>query len=748
MKMQTNILQYFDNIIHSLRQMEKESEVFSELKNISNELEELEIYVKTTLDTLERNFNSFVKQVDLLSELVEFQRTVMSSQGTEKIIHTIFEVLSRNISYDHAFLAFKLKEEDTDDILVCAQSEQQEIYREFVRQPGIEILKSIVKERELAYLITDVQQLSDSDINWGSLAAKSIILFPIKIRGNFHGIGILMREKAAFELNDLSFVNLNIGLISLIVYQHYYFARLKTRLFKQFRLRKMLEEVKYAEYFEKGPLHIFTLDPRSIVLHTNTTAINNLSIDEEHLIGENFKELIPKPYRNSFQKLLSQLEEGEIRFFRSPVLSKKGDERILEFFITPINLQNRFRLILAFAVDVSQNYYMDQVVRRNEMLDEMDQFSRTLIGEFSNLLSTIMPNVSLMRTQLAQDHKLQKHLETMEKGTRRSANLVQKFLNYDLDGFEKSEKGNLNKVIKAFVESFKKEIPVHIEVQYYLDSGLKDTVYFPLRIRQLLKILVDNCVIALEGKKGAQIRFSTRYFRQNKSGLIPGQKFYLEMGNYTEITVKDNGCGIPEKSVSQVLKPFYSTRIKNEGVGLGLFIAYNIVKDLKGEIFIDSEYEEYTTVYIYLPVKEDNSMEVMSVKKEMKEKKVTKRQPTVLVVDDEYNIRSMMREIMEMHGLKVYTAGNGRDGVDVYLRYRDEIDLVVLDMVMPVLDGRAAFEEIRKIDAEQKIFIISGYSQREDLEEMLRKGAVGFLRKPFQVKEIVTKVEEILKSAK
>jgi CheY-like chemotaxis protein len=127
-------------------------------------------------------------------------------------------------------------------------------------------------------------------------------------------------------------------------------------------------------------------------------------------------------------------------------------------------------------------------------------------------------------------------------------------------------------------------------------------------------------------------------------------------------------------------------------------------------------------------------------------REVVVQRPTILVVDDEYNIRSMMREIMEMSGLKVFTAGNGKDGVEMYKKYRDDIDLIIMDMVMPIMDGREAFLEIKKIDPQQKIFIISGYSQREDLEDMLEKGAVGFLRKPFQVKEIVSKVKEILGS--
>jgi CheY-like chemotaxis protein len=161
---------------------------------------------------------------------------------------------------------------------------------------------------------------------------------------------------------------------------------------------------------------------------------------------------------------------------------------------------------------------------------------------------------------------------------------------------------------------------------------------------------------------------------------------------------------------------------------------------------MDSEVDKYTAAHVYLPFKEEKSMATRTVEVEKPQPEVQPQKATVLVVDDEYNIRSMMKEIMEMSGFKVLTAGNGRDGIDIYQRYKNEIDLIIMDMVMPVMDGRAAFNEIRKINPDQKIFIISGYTQREDLEDILENGAVGFLRKPFQVKEIVEKVQEILKT--
>ncbi len=105
----------------------------------------------------------------------------------------------------------------------------------------------------------------------------------------------------------------------------------------------------------------------------------------------------------------------------------------------------------------------------------------------------------------------------------------------------------------------------------------------------------------------------------------------------------------------------------------------------------------------------------------------------------------MLKEVFEMHGFRVYTASNGREGVDLYKRHQPNIDLVILDMLMPVMDGKSAYREIKQLDESQKVIIISGYSKREDLQEMLSNESVSFMSKPFQLNDIIEKVEEVLK---
>lgn len=177
-------------------------------------------------------------------------------------------------------------------------------------------------------------------------------------------------------------------------------------------------------------------------------------------------------------------------------------------------------------------------------------------------------------------------------------------------------------------------------------------------------------------------------------------------------------------------------------MGLGLFIAYNIVKDFEGEIFIHSKEDEFTRVHIFFPLQGERPM--YDVVQRMEEK--TAVQPVhILVVDDEYNIRVMLKEVLEMKQFQVSTASNGKEALEIFKKHVDDIELVILDMVMPIMDGYATFKEIKKIKPDQKVLIISGYAKRPSLDEILKAKSSAFMRKPFQIDEILFKVQEMLR---
>ncbi|OGB67458.1 MAG: hypothetical protein A2Y94_06215 [Caldithrix sp. RBG_13_44_9] len=744
MKSQNQIMNSFESILSALKKMENAATVLADLGKISSELQNLDQYVREGLKNINYQFDSFIQNTNLLSEVIDFQKKLSQSKSTDRTVDNIFHFLQEKTAFDSGFMIYKLKEEDQTYEIITQQREQAELFRKFADASQWEGLKQIFAENESSQLITDLSSFGHPEIKWSILQTKSVIIFPLKARGHLFGMGFLIRQKQLFEITDLTTINLLITLISLVIYQNFYFAWLKSKLIQQTRLSKVLEEVKYPEFFENGPLFLFTLDSRFVMMHANAAALKNIEIDGESIIGEDFFEMISPAHRTAFRKFITENKDQPFQVFRCPLKISNGHFAVMEFIVSPLKNEGSSSLFLVMAGEVTGNHFREVMEHRNEVLDEIDQFSRILVNQFNNLLTVLLPNINMLKRIIPAKHPQYVHLETMQNAAQRSANLIQKFLNYDVEDLENYEIGNLNKFITSYAAAIKKELPDQVQIQVELDPVIKNTRIYPLRLRRLLDILISNSIIALQGRDNALIKFCSRITEQKSDGLVAGKPFYLKKGKYIEICVWDNGIGIPEKSLTQVLKPFYSTRIKNEGVGLELFIAYNLIKDMKGYIFLDSKVDQYTAVYLYWPFREEREMGTRTVELVKEEKKSHAKQATVLVVDDEYNIRSMMKEIMEMSGLKVFTAGDGRAGVDIYQRHKKDIDLIIMDMVMPIMDGRAAFNEIRKINPKQKIFIISGYSQREDLLDILENGAVGFLRKPFQVKEIIEKVQEIL----
>jgi PAS domain S-box-containing protein len=743
-KQSETIGKYFESVISSIKKMEENSAIFKELGKISSDLSKLNNYIQQGLGKLETNYVDFIDSINLLSDLIDFQKKVIHFKSSEKTIKQIFAFLEENIQFDTGFILYKLKEEATDYEFIASNNDQNDAVKDFLQRSKIDNLKKEIKESELSVLINDVNEFSVSDINWSALEVQSALVFLLKARGQIFGLGILVRQNSAFEIRDKNLINLLTGLISLLVYQNLYFAILKARLIHQSTLIKTITDPRYADFMENGPVFIFTLDRRFVVLHTNKTAKRNVKIEGDSVIGEDFFEIISPVYRSAFRKSLLKLQGKPFQIHRYPIRSINGSFPVFEFLTSPVKMENGPDFILVLAWDITENYIKESIEKRNEILEEIDQFSRILVTQFNNLLNTILPNLNLLKTSLSLEDGNKDRLEVIQDAAQRSANMIHKFLNYDVEEKEEREEVNINKLLNSFLASVKKQIPDKMAIKLELDPKIKTTHLYSLKIRHIIDIIVKNSIIALENSPNPKIQFSTRLYEHKKSSVMPDKNYFLPAGNYIELCIRDNGIGIPKKSLTQVLKPFYSTRIKNEGVGLGLFIAYNLIKDMKGHIYIDSQIDQFTAVYLYLPFKEEKDMGAPSTTFEKSEPRVETKQGTILVVDDEYNIRSMMKEIMEMSGLKVFTAGNGQDGLDLYKQNRREIDLIIMDMVMPIMDGREAFKEIRKLNPEQKIFIISGYSQREDMEDLLENGAVGFMRKPFQVREIVDKVNEIL----
>ena len=211
----------------------------------------------------------------------------------------------------------------------------------------------------------------------------------------------------------------------------------------------------------------------------------------------------------------------------------------------------------------------------------------------------------------------------------------------------------------------------------------------------------------------------------------------LEAGQYVLLSVTDTGIGMDAEAQQHLFEPFFTT--KEQGRGLGLAMVYGIVRGHGGTIHVYSELGQGSTLKVYLPVARRPTEDAVS-----EEAEVVGGTETVLVVDDEEPVRTLLQSILEEGGYTVLLAKDGVEAIELYTERSTEIDLVVLDIIMPRMGGGKTYERLREINPKVKVLLSSGYSENGQARDVLMAGARGFLQKPYDLRAVLRKIREVL----
>jgi CheY-like chemotaxis protein len=217
--------------------------------------------------------------------------------------------------------------------------------------------------------------------------------------------------------------------------------------------------------------------------------------------------------------------------------------------------------------------------------------------------------------------------------------------------------------------------------------------------------------------------------------------FGTKPGNYVKVSVTDTGVGIDEDTQQRIFEPFFTTKEMGRGTGLGLASAYGIIENHGGIINVYSKKGQGTTFNIYLPVKAGL---VSQPNAEETDKEIRRGHETVLIVDDEDIITDVGRKMLNKMGYKVLLANSGKAGVEAYRKHRDEIDLVILDMIMPDMGGGEAYDTLKEINPDVIVLLSSGYSMDGQASEILERGCDGFIQKPFNMSQLSQAIQKTL----
>ena len=354
--------------------------------------------------------------------------------------------------------------------------------------------------------------------------------------------------------------------------------------------------------------------------------------------------------------------------------------------------------------------------------------------EFNNLLMGIQGHATLMMIHTDSEHPHFERLKGIEDMVQRGADLTKQLLGFARGGKYQVKLTDLNGLIEKSVQMFartKKEIRIHRRYQ-------KDIWLVEVDRGQIEQVLIDIYANARHAMShGGDLYIETSNVSLDEDCTKPLSE---GSGNCVKISVADTGVGMDEATRQRIFEPFFTTKEMGHGAGLGLASAYGIIKNHGGIIDVQSEKGEETTFNIYLPI----SGKGVTTDEAKPAKEILKGTETVLLVDDEDMVLEVGNGMLKEAGYKVLLAKSGREAVEVYRKHKDEIDLVILDMIMPDMDGGEAYDRMKDMNPEIRALLSSGYSLEGQASEILERGCNGFIQKPFGIRELSSKIVEIL----
>jgi len=389
--------------------------------------------------------------------------------------------------------------------------------------------------------------------------------------------------------------------------------------------------------------------------------------------------------------------------------------------------------ICGIARDITQTRQLEAQLLQAEKMEAIGTLAGGIAHDFNNLLMGIQGHISLMLMDTSSDHPHGAHLTGVEDMIRSGATLTRQLLGFARGGKYEVKPTDLNDLIRKSSDMFgrtKKEIKITRREQ----DGLWVVDADRGQIEQVLLNMYVNAWQAMPG--GGEMTLSTQNMILDELFVKPHK---AKPGRYVKISITDTGIGMDEPTRQRVFEPFFTTKGRGRGTGLGLASAYGIIRNHGGFITLYSERGHGTAFNLYLPVSASGAVVDAAL-----ERQVIRGTETILIVDDEDIVLNVGVEVLKTLGYQVLSARGGPEAIEIYRQKAGEIDMVILDMIMPEMGGGRVFDAMKGINPAVKVLLASGYSLNGQASNILSRGCGGFIQKPFSIIDLSKKIREIL----
>jgi len=376
---------------------------------------------------------------------------------------------------------------------------------------------------------------------------------------------------------------------------------------------------------------------------------------------------------------------------------------------------------------------LDYVRQQAVKMEAVGTLAGGVAHDFNNLLTGILGNVSLMLLETNPNNPSYEELKNIETQAQSGAQLTKQLLGFARSGKYEVKPTDMNELIRKSAAMFartKKELTIQTSFQEDIWRVEVDKV----QIEQVLLNLYVNAWHAMPG--GGKLYLKTENVALDQGFVKP---YEVVPGKYVRISLIDTGVGMDEATKQRIFDPFFTTKEMGRGTGLGLASAYGIIKNHDGIITVHSEKGKGTKFNIYMP-----ASEIEAVIKEDIPADILKGSETILLVDDEAVIINTGEKLLKALGYNVFATMSGKKAIEIYRKNREKIDMVILDMIMPNMNGGKTYDNLKKVNPGIKVLLSSGYNINGQAREILKRGCNGFIQKPFDIRQMSKKVREVL----
>ncbi|RLD97349.1 MAG: hypothetical protein DRI91_05385 [Aquificota bacterium] len=506
--------------------------------------------------------------------------------------------------------------------------------------------------------------------------------------------------------------------------------------------RKLKEsEETLREFVENAPIGIFrtTLDGKILYANPKFREMYGATTDEEIAMADLKRDVYKNPEdRDRFVDRI--LREGKVENFQIEAKNCHGDPLWISIYARAVkDDEGNVKYLEGAFLDMTEEKRLEAQLQEIHRMEAIGTLVGGIAHEFNNILTGIIGYAELASLKVSSDHPVLKDLENIKEGARRAADLVRKLAAFGRKAILRIQKTDLNELVMEQIPLVKSLIPKGIDLEISLAPNTEPVEVDPEAVKEIIFNLCKNAIDAMPQR--GTLTLETLAFTVDSE--LAKEYPWLEEETYGALVVRDTGRGIDKKIMPHIFEPFFTTKEVGKGIGLGLSMVYGLVKQHRGAILVKSEPGQGAEFTVLLPI--FKAWETEGRRDAPLSLSFEKRERVVLLVEDEEPVRKVIRETLEGGGCQVLEASSGLEALEILHKTEKEIDLAILDLILPGLGGKEVSYRIKEVSPQTRILFISGYSPGSLHPKYRPEGETAFLQKPFTPRELLNKVGELMK---